>query len=213
MGKHLRIVFSALFFVCSFALFGQTLRTFTGPDGEFQFKYSSALIQCQEEPNGDGVMWTPFDSCSAYFSVCWSESQGGRVLLCFAFPKARFRDYPTFEAATFVVAEIPQASTSQGCLAGDPDWSRVQIGGQAKSVRIGRVKSEMFRLGSGGMNQSIGSRVYRAFHGNRCYELSIKECWVNPGVFDSPVKKPSAADMKELEDSLQKALDSFRFLK
>ncbi len=212
MSKHLRVGFSALFFVCGFALFGQTPRTFTSPDGEFQFKYSSALVQCRAESNGgDGVLWTP-DSCEAYFPVCWSESQGGRVLVCFAFPKARFRDYPTFEAATFVVAEIPHATSSEGCLAADPNWSQIQ-GGPGKSVKIGQVNSKMFRLGEGGMSQSLGARVYRAFHGNRCYELSVMECWVNPGVFDFPVKEPFAADKKELEDSLQKALESFRFLK
>jgi hypothetical protein len=211
MRKHAQVGISALIFICGFALFAQTPRTFTSPDGEFQFQYSSVLLQCQPDPNGDGELWTP-DSCIAYFPVCRSYSQGGRVLLCFAFPKARFRDYPTFEAATFVVAEIPQATNDQKCLTADPDWSQIQAR-PGKSVKIGRVNSKMFQLGEGGLSHSLGARVYRAFHGNTCYELSILEGWVSPGVFDFPVKKPSAADRKDLEDALQKALESFRFLK
>lgn len=135
------------------------------------------------------------------------------MLLCFAFPKARFRGYPTFEAATFVVAGNPAATTSQACLAADADWDRIQMGAPRENVKIGQVNWKMFRLVEGGSNQSLDARVHRAFHRSRCYELSIMEGWTSPGVFDPPVHEPSAADKKELEDSLQNVLDSFRFLK
>ncbi len=111
----------------SIALAAQTkLQTFTSPDSMFQFKHSNLLVRCTEQRHEEGSAgwWVPADSCEAFTPVCDDPGRQGNnsTLVCFAYPKTKFKDYPTFEAATFSVADIKSAITEKKCLGGEPDW-------------------------------------------------------------------------------------------
>jgi len=101
------------------------LQTFTSPDGMFRFKYSNLLVRCAEQRHEKGYagLWIPVGPCNAYIPVCNDPgSQGSTTLVCLGYPKAQFKDYLTFEAATFSVSEIKLAVTERDCLSGSPDW-------------------------------------------------------------------------------------------
>lgn len=98
----------------SFAIAGSaqtTVKVFTSMDGAFGFKYSPILVDCtkpvQTRPTSSGVpkvfvgsppaLSIP-DSCMSQGGMCNDGGQG-RTLACFAYPKDKFRDKPTFVAA------------------------------------------------------------------------------------------------------------------
>lgn len=62
-------------------------RAFTDPDGNFQFKYSSVLVQCNLEGTGQGQngFWAS-DGC-----LC-NDEDSVTTLACFAYPKEKFKD-------------------------------------------------------------------------------------------------------------------------
>jgi hypothetical protein len=64
------------------------LRTFTSPDGVFQFKHSNLLVRCTEQRHEQGYpgWWVPEESCESYTPVCEDPgSQGSSTLVCFAY--------------------------------------------------------------------------------------------------------------------------------
>jgi hypothetical protein len=61
--------------------------------------------------------------------------------------------------------------------------------------------------------KSIGIDVYRAFHKDRCFELSVSEAETNPDVSDPPLKTVIPAQDKKLHQSMSEILHSFRFSK
>lgn len=207
------------FFLCALStpLSAQTtLQTFTSSDGTFQFKYFNLLVPCMEQRNEEGSpgWWTPADSCQAYTPVCDDPgSQGSSTLVCFAYPKAKFKDYPTFEAATFSVAEVKRAVTEKECLSGSPDWVIVTHGSGKKTANINHVKFRVFEVDGVGLGHSLYGHVYRNFHRNTCYELSIRMASTIPGNFDGPVKEFTQKGWNEVNGQLKRALDSFSFLK
>jgi hypothetical protein len=46
-----------------------------------------------------------------------SGSQDSNTLVCFAYPRNKFKDSPTFEAATFSVAEVTQVTKTSALSA------------------------------------------------------------------------------------------------
>ena len=67
-----------------------TLRTFTSPDGIFQFKYSDVLVDCtsvgkQENIAGASVR----QSCMTQGAICDGPGSGGTALACFTYPKEK----------------------------------------------------------------------------------------------------------------------------
>ena len=187
---------------------------FTSPDGVFQFKYSSLLLRCTEqrhEANYPGL-WVP-DSCQAYTPVCDEPGiQDGATLVCVAYSKAKFKDYPTFNAATFSVAEVKRAVTEKECLSGSSDWG-LGPGVRGKPVNINHVKFKLFEINDAGIGHSLNGHIYRTFHGNQCYQLSIRIASTSSHVFDRPVKELTQKDWSEVNGRMKQALDSFRFLK
>src|SRR5271169_1561163 len=115
----------------------ESLKTFTAPDGTFAFRHPSLLIQCQKtrQGTGDGSFWTPPKNCAAYHAVCDGETgESNTAIACFAYPRNRFTDSDTFEAATFSVETVDQVRTNKDCLSGPGDQifvprSRVTIHG------------------------------------------------------------------------------------
>lgn len=203
------------FFLCGLAatLSAQTtLQTFTSPDGMFQFKYSDLLVRCSEEEHQDWL-WIPLDSCNAYNAVCDDHgSQGSTTVVCLAYPKAKFKDHPTFEAAAFSVAEIKEARREDECLNGSPDWV-IHPRGSRKTASINHVKFKVFETSDAGMSHYLNGQVYRNFHRNKCYELSVRMASTNRAAFDEPVMEFTRKDWNEVNGRLKEPLDSFIFLK
>jgi hypothetical protein len=177
------------------------LRTFISPNGSFEFKYSDLLVRC------------PGDSCDAYFPMCDNEfSSGSDTLACFAYPKSRFKDYPTFEAGTFSAAEIKDATTQKDCV-NFPSDAYFDLRRKSLTRIFKGVEFQQFELAEGGMSQGLDRQVYRSFHEGTCYELSVKIATITPGVLAPGTGKEfSEKDRKEVRDRLEQSLHSFRFL-
>jgi hypothetical protein len=117
------------------------LRTYTSPNGRFQFKYSEVLVRCTEPDRDEGKRggWYP-DSCSGYIPVC---DNGGNpdtnTLVCLAYPSGEFKDYPTFEAETFSVAVIETSLTKGQCFSEALDEATDKPG-RPTSARINSVR-------------------------------------------------------------------------
>jgi hypothetical protein len=207
-----------LLFVLSTTLPAQTtLRTYTSPDGKFQFKYSSLLVRCMEQDH-DAVErgpWLPSDSCEGYIPVCDENvlgSPGSVSVVCIAYPNERFKDYATFSTATFSVAEIKPDDSEKGCLSGSPNWG-VDPRGTEQFTIINNVRFKMFENQSGASSHHLDERLYRTFHRRGCFQMSIRIATVSSGAFDPPVKELSGKDWDEVNGRLRECLKSFRFLK
>lgn len=199
----------------SILLSAQTkLQTFTSPDGMFQFNHSNLLLRCTEQRHEEGSAgwWVPADSCEAFTPVCDDNGRQGNssTLVCFAYPKTRFKDYPTFEAATFSVSDIKSAVTEKKCLGGEPDWV-IDPRGSGKTVNINDVRFKLFETDGVATGHGLDGHVYRTFHRNRCYELSIRIASTGSWVFGVPVKEFTRKDWNEVNGRLKQALDSFHF--
>jgi hypothetical protein len=187
------------------------LKTFTSPDGDFRFRYSQLLVRCRESDRQENN-WEPGDSCEAYHPVCYENGiQGSHTLACIAYPRDKFEDAPTFEAAAFVIAEIDDAKTQSDCLKGTPDWDTEPRDAPGTKTIHG-VKFKAFEVGEAGMNQGMYGDVYRNFHGNKCYELSIRSAYASPSLFDD-INEFTKEDSNEVNGRLDQALESFRFLR
>jgi hypothetical protein len=137
---------AAICLACSTTLFAlqhaNLMKTFTSPDGMFEFKYSDILVHCRESRQQVGL-WLPDNGCGAYIPVCDdSQSHSTRTLICLAFPKDRFKDSPTFEAATFSVAEGTKATSEKMCLKGSQDW----VVDPRKRVTMETINGVKFRV-------------------------------------------------------------------
>ena len=188
-----------------------TRRWFVGPEDSFQFEYSQALVHCMESEKQQGL-WEPVESCEGYLPVCEDEgSQESRTLACFAYPKARFWDAPTFEASAFVVSEIRSAKDEAACL--NPPTSNAASDSHTSGTKVvNGVKFRLFEFTEAGMSQSFMGTYYNTFHNNKCYELSIRTAMANSGAFDADTNEFTKEDADEVRGRLQQALESFRFL-
>ena len=181
------------------------MHKFTSPDGEFQFRYSDFLVQCIEDKTQAG-WWIPDDSCEAYFPMCnYQVSEGGNTLVCFAFRRSKFKDFPTFEAGTFSVARIKDVTTQKDCLSLPAGWAALQYEAVPMKTLNG-AKFEGFDVNDAGMSQGVAGRIYRNFHEGNCYELSVRIATVSIGASDP-------AKINAVRGRLEQSLDSFRFLK
>lgn len=188
--------------------------TYTSPDRRFQFKHSEVLVPCTEPDRDEGKRggWYP-DSCRGYIPVC--DDRGiaeSNTLVCFAYPKAKFEGYPTFEAATFSVAVIETARTERQCFSELLD-DAIDKPRAPKVERINGVRFRVFQIGTGAMNQDVDGREYRSYHRGSCYQLSIRTETASAAVFDPGVKELSKTDWVEVNGRLEECLRSFRFLK
>jgi hypothetical protein len=76
------------------------VQTFTSPDGVYQFRYPAYFVRCSQDMRW--IPWGPED-CASMMPVCpWPEKTAN--VGCVAYPKARYKEYPEFEAAAFSVA-------------------------------------------------------------------------------------------------------------
>jgi len=185
-----------------------TLRTFTSPDGIFQFKYSDALVNCASAgPHENGTGSSVPESCMSQGSICDGPGSGGTAMACFAYRK----DKPHFVAESFFVSEIESAKTENVCLKGSPDW--LVIKSKAGTTTINHVTFKTFEIGDNWLGGGQSGPVYRTFHKGKCYELGIQTV-TSRAVYDpGTVKKFTKKDSSEVESHLRQPLNSFLFLK
>jgi hypothetical protein len=181
------------------------LRAFTSPGGIFQFKYSSVLAQCSQERTVQGLSgsWAP-EGC-----LC-NDEDSVTTIVCFAYPKDKFKDKPTFVGAAFFVAEVRPAITPRSCLQGSRNWlvRRVQ------SARINSANFRHFRVSDAWTSHYQTGDIYRVFHDQKCYEVGIQEINANAGAYDpGTIKEFTKQDAAEVRAHLKQALDSFVFLR
>ena len=188
------------------------LRTFTSPDGIFQFKYSDVLVDCgslgkQENATGSSVP----EACMSQGSICGGMGGEESISACFAYPKERFKDKDVFVAATFYVSEILSAKTEDVCLRGSSDW--LVIKSEAKVTTINHIAFKTFEIGDNWTSGGQSGPAYRTFHKGKCYELGIQNVFSRAVYEPGTVKKFTKRDSLEVESRLRQPLNSFVFLK
>jgi|SRR5271165_1153660 len=185
-----------------------TLRTFTSPDGTFQFKYSHVFIGCtsvQKQENGtDASVPQP---CGP---ICDGPGSEGTTLACFSYPNEKFRDKPAFVGATFYVSEILSAESEEVCLKGSPNWYVIKSDGE---TTINHVTFKTFEIGTNWTSHGQIGPAYRTFHNGKCYELGIQNVFSRAEYDPGTVKEFTKKDASEVKRRLSQALNSFVFLK
>ena len=188
------------------------LKVYTSPDAAFRFTYPGLLIHCEKRPQGAGYVWVQKE-CAAYFPACDEtlslELSKKKATVCLAYPRNQHTNSDTFEAATFSVAQIEEARDRSSCTLPKLD----QIDRKKPGAKIGGVEFSAFETGEGGMNQGVTAEIYRTFHADKCYELTIAVVTANAGAFDPPARELTKADWDEVNHRLDQARDSFHFLK
>jgi hypothetical protein len=189
----------------------QATKTFTAPNGAFQFSYPGDFHACSEGK---------IEPCiQSFIPVCEEDA-----FVCVVYPPKRFEG-TNFGAASFQVREIHverEAMTPDVCVTPYPQegpgggfsaWPEFMISAKRPGELIGGV---LFVHGLGGDAATSHSKsvdLYRAFHSEKCFELSISETATSPEASDPPMKTLTSVQRKEMDDSMSEMLHSFRFLK
>jgi hypothetical protein len=190
------------------------LKNFTSPDGVFQFKYSSKLIECTTtKDNGENSVSQKASSCTAYYPFCDNYYASLRIVtvVCLALPLDEMQEYFTFEGAAFSVSEVGEADSEKLCLIPPPNAFNSPK--DTKRAAVNNAQFTIFRVASGGMSQWVGGDVYRTFHRGKCFELSVLRVLVDPGALDDPGKPLTDGAWNRVDAPLTQALNSFQFLK
>jgi hypothetical protein len=186
------------------------LTVFTNPDGAFRFSYPSDFSICtagKTEPCAQEGL-----------SACMDDA-----IVCVVYPPEKFLN-TDFEAASFEVREIrtkQEMMTPDVCVTppqrGDPDfrfyWPPFLISAEQPTKVIGGVLFVHGSTGEVAMSHSSTVDIYRAFHGGRCFELSVDQSGINTEGSDPPIKQLTIAQLNEIGDAFDQILNSFRFLK
>jgi hypothetical protein len=179
--------------------------SFTSPDGTFQFEYPVSLVGCVNDLSHD--RWEPPESCEAYAPVCsdFSGASGGTIR-CIAYPAEGMKG-TNFQAAAFAVNEQKAMNTNAECL-------KIQEPpAHASNARKKKVNGVMFTVAETdgvAAGNLIDGYAYRAFHGNKCYELDIRIASTNIGDYTPGTVK--SFDTEKVRRTLKAVLASFRFL-
>jgi hypothetical protein len=91
------------------------------------------------------------------------------------------------------------------------DWPGFLISAEHPVELIGGVQ---FLHGVGGgaaTSHSLSIDLYRVFHKQRCFELSVSQTETEPHVSDPPMKTLTPAQGKRLDQAMSLILHSFRF--
>src|SRR5580658_5027212 len=144
-----------------------TLRTFTSPDGIFQFKYSDVLVGCTSRGNGSGA-----SVAAPCGPICDGPGSEGTTLACFSYPNEKFKDKPAFVGAAFYVSEILSAESEEVCLKGSPNWYVIKA--DAETTTMNHTTFKTFEIGDNWTSHGQAGPAYRTFHNGKCYELGIQ---------------------------------------
>lgn len=174
-------------------------------DGSFQFSHPDEFHVCTA-----GKM----EPCrtAAYIPPCEEDA-----LVCAVYPGERLKSN-NFEAAAFQVREIHskrEAMTPDGCVTPSSDggsaWPELQISAEHPAETIGGVLFVHGIRGEAAASHAGSVDLYRAYHNKRCFEISVTGSETNPNVADPPMKRLTAAQRKDVDESLARVLYSFRF--
>ena len=182
-----------------------SLKTFTAPDGTFQFTYPDVLTQCkaQPEPSGDGYAWAQ-PECFAYIPLCNVGPGPDQSMACIAYPHNQYTNSPTFEGASLSVGETNE--NERDCLSSS--------GARAtKEIMIRGVKFRVFESGDAALGHASRATSYATFHNGKCYGLGITIVTISAQAFDPPAKELTKRQWAEVNRRLEQVRDSFRFLK
>jgi hypothetical protein len=185
--------------------------TFTAPDGAFRFSYRNDFKVCTK-----GRIQPCLQS---YIPVCEQDA-----LACAIFPAEEFKN-TNFSAASFQVREIvtlPQQQTMSANNCVTPfypqkdgvtaiQWPEFVISAEHPMEMIGGIQFVHGLKGGAAMSNDIASDLYRAFYGQRCWELSVSQTGTNPMTLTPPMKTLTPAQQKELDRVMSDMLHSFRF--
>lgn len=185
-------------------------KIFTAPDGGFQFSHSNDFQVCQQGR---------IEPCiQSFIPVCERDA-----LVCVVYPPKRFAG-TNFGAASFQVREIHterEAMTPDVCVTPYPQegptgisaWPEFMISAQHPGETIGGVLFVHGVTVDAATSHSKSVDLYRAFHKQRCLELSVSETATEPHVSDPTMKTLTPAQQKALAESMSQILHSFLFLK
>ena len=183
---------------------------FTSTDGAFQFSYRGVFQVCTAGKMEPCIQF--------YIPPCEDDA-----IVCVVYPAKRFEG-TSFGTAAFQVREIHterEMMTPDVCVtpypaesfAGFSKWPEFLISARRPAEIIGGVLFVHGIAGDAATSHSSSVDLYRAFHGEKCYELSLSESGTNPNVSDPPMKTLTPAQQKDVDESLSHMLHSFRFLK
>ena len=211
-GSSARTFVALCFCGVSFASAQTDLQTFTSPEGVFRFKYSRTLVRCTLERSQESLWassWAPADACMSPAGVCDDAEGSASTIACFAYPKDKFKEKPTFSAAAFFIAEVLEG-TQEACLAGSRHW----LIPSAETTKINAVTFRLFRISDSWTSGGQTGEIYRVFHNKKCYEVGVQEAHTSSAAYDpGTIKEFTKQDQDEVHNRLKQALDSFRFLK
>jgi|ERR1035441_715624 hypothetical protein len=192
-------------------VFGQTAQktsTFTNSDGAFRFVYPADFQVCTR---------AKIDPCNqSFIPVCEPDS-----FVCVVYPAEQFKD-KNFGAASFQVREIlteQEMMTADVCVTPYPqkdgdrvsDWPGFLISAEHPVELIGGVQFLHGVRGGAATSHSLSIDLYRVFHKQRCFELSVSQTETGPSVSDPPMKTLTPAQGKRLDQAMSLILHSFRF--
>jgi len=179
-------------------------KTFTAPDRAFRFSYPSDFQVCTAGK---------IDPClQSFIPVCEEDA-----LVCVIYPAKRFED-TNFGAASFQVREIrrnemmtPDVCATPYPIEGASNWPEFLLSAKHPVETIGGVQFLHGSSGGAATSHWSDTNVYRGFHQQRCFELSVSQSGTNPEVSDPPMKTLSPEQQKKLDQSMSQILHSFRF--
>lgn len=185
------------------------ITTFTAADGAFRFSYPSDFQVCTRGK---------IEPCAvnSVIPVCDQDA-----LVCVVHPAEQFKD-TSFGAASFQVKEIltqQEQMTPDVCVTPYPrkngtsvsDWPDFLISAEHPVEMIGGVQFIHGVDGEAAAGNSRGIDLYRAFHKQRCFELSDSRTGTDPNASDPPTKTLTPAQQKKLDQTMSQILHSFRF--
>jgi hypothetical protein len=183
--------------------------TFATPDGAFRFSYPGDFQVCTRGK---------IEPCTAHslIPVCDQDA-----LVCVVYAPEQFKD-TSFGAASFEVKEIlteQQMMTADVCVTPYPrkngtsasEWPDFLISAEHPVEMIGSVQFIHGVIGEAATSNWKGVDLYRAFHKQRCFELSDSRAGTDPNASDPPTKTLSPAQQKKLDQTMSQVLHSFRF--
>ena len=192
----------------SFPMWAQTplptvapgLQSYTSPDGTFQLSYPEWFTRCSYQNDSWG-------KCASYMPMCgpvWATA--AETAICVAYPPDKIPRGTYFVGAAFSVSEISGVTSKADCESFVPNAA------YAKTQRVKEINGEKFSwisLGGAAMGTETDTRAYRAFHGDRCFELdSVINSLTGTGYDPGTLKEFDTGPVKKV---LSETLDSFRF--
>ena len=177
------------------------ISTFTAANGSFRFSYPSGLQVCAEGKIQPCIY--------SYIPVCEQDA-----LACVVYPEKEFAD-TNLGAASFQVREILREgnippTNADDCVTPNPnDQPRFLISAQHPAEVIGAVSFIHGTSDGVAAGHAIKQDLYRAFHKQRCFELSVSVTWTNN--FEPPLKALSPPQQKQLDETMSTILHSFSF--